>query len=77
MPRRVLQGIVVRDSCDKTIVVEVKRRVKHPLYRKFLTHSRKFMAQDSANAYKIGDSVTIRECPPKSKRKRWEVYAPS
>ena len=73
MPRRLLQGVVVSDKSDKTIVVKVVRRVMHPLYRKFITRSGKFMAHDSTNVCKVGDNVTIRECRPLSKNKCWEV----
>lgn len=72
MPRRVLQGQVVGSS-DKTVTVRVERRVMHPLYKKFLTRSKKYAAHDEENIFKVGDMVAIRECPPISKRKRWEV----
>jgi small subunit ribosomal protein S17 len=73
MPRRVLQGTVVSDAADKTVVVTVQRRVSHPVYKKFITRSKKYMAHDEANAAKTGDIVQIRECRPISKRKTWEV----
>jgi small subunit ribosomal protein S17 len=73
MPRRVLQGVVVSDKTDKTIVVLVERRVMHPIYKKFIRQSKKYMAHDEANGCKTGDVVRIRECRPLSKRKRWEV----
>ena len=73
MPKRILQGEVVSNACDKSIVVEVTRRVMHPLYKKFVKHSSKFMAHDAQNSFKVGDTVRIRECRPFSKRKRWEV----
>ncbi|WP_119677633.1 30S ribosomal protein S17 [Indioceanicola profundi] len=73
MPRRVLQGTVVSDKGDKTIVVLVERRVMHPLYKKFIKQSKKYAAHDEANAHKIGDTVQIIECAPISKRKRWTV----
>jgi 30S ribosomal protein S17 len=73
MPRRVLQGVVVSDKGDKTIVVLVERRVMHPIYKKFIRQSKKYMAHDEANACKAGDMVRIRECRPLSKRKCWEV----
>ncbi|MBM3597866.1 MAG: 30S ribosomal protein S17 [Alphaproteobacteria bacterium] len=73
MPRRVLQGRVVSDKCDKTITVIVERRFMHPEYKKFITRSKKYAAHDEKNAYKVGDLVRIRECRPLSKRKRWEV----
>ena len=75
MPRRVLQGKVVSDAPDKTIVVLVERRVMHPLYKKFVHKSKKYHAHDENNAFKVGDSVRIRECRPISKLKSWEVVA--
>lgn len=73
MPRRVLQGVVVSDKTEKTIVVLVERRVMHPIYKKFIRRSKKYMAHDETNACKTGDVVRIRECRPLSRRKRWEV----
>ena len=75
MPKRVLQGIVVSDKMDKTVVVRVERRVRHPVYKKIVRRSRKFTAHDPANLCKAGDTVRIRECRPLSKSKRWEVVA--
>ena len=73
MPRRVLQGTVVSDKMDKTIVVRVERRVRHPVYKKIIRRSRKFTAHDPKNECKTGDMVRIRECRPLSKRKSWEL----
>lgn len=73
MPRRVLQGIVVSDKMDKTIVVKVERQITHPLYKKVIRRSKKYAAHDENNTAKTGDVVKIRECRPLSKRKRWEV----
>jgi len=73
MPKRILQGRVVSDKTDKTIVVEVERRVSHPVFKKFVKKSKRFMAHDSGNAAKVGDLVRIQECRPISKRKRWEL----
>jgi small subunit ribosomal protein S17 len=73
MPRRVLQGTVVSDKNDKTIIVAVERRVMHPVYKKFIRRSKRYAAHDEGNAHKIGDVVFIRECRPISKSKRWEV----
>ena len=73
MPKRVMQGVVVSDKPDKTVVVRVERRVMHPLYKKFIKRSKKFAAHDPENKFKTGDVVRIRECPPISKRKCWEV----
>jgi len=66
---------VVSDRPDKTVVVEVERRVQHPRYKKYIRRSKKFHAHDAANEYKIGDKVRIRECKPISKLKTWEVIA--
>lgn len=73
MPRRVLQGVVVSDKGDKTVVVRVERRFQHPVYKKFITRSKKYAVHDPLNAYKEGMQITFRECAPISKRKRWEV----
>ena len=75
MPRRILHGVVVSDKSDKTVIVRVERRVMDPLYKKFIRRSKKYAAHDEANAHKIGDAVSIRECRPISRRKRWEVVA--
>ena len=77
MPKRILQGVVDSDKQDKTIVVKVERRVRHPLYQKFIKRSKKYSAHDAANVCKIGDKVRIRECAPISKNKSWEVVADS
>ena len=73
MPKRVMQGVVVSDKMDKTVTVKVERRIKHPLYKKFINRSKKYAAHDENNTCKIGDTVSIRECKPISKRKKWEV----
>src|SRR5579884_2600755 len=73
MPRRVLQGIVVSDACDKTVVVRVERRLMHPIYKKYITRSKKYAAHDEDNRYRNGDTVRIEESRPLSKRKRWIV----
>ncbi|GAB4172204.1 MAG: 30S ribosomal protein S17 [Thalassobaculales bacterium] len=75
MPKRVLQGIVVSDVNDKTVVVRVERRFMHPVYKKFITRSKKYHAHDEANACKAGDQVRIEECRPLSKLKRWRVLS--
>lgn len=75
MPRRVIQGIVVSDKMDKTVIVEVERLVMHSLYKKFIRRSKKYSAHDENNACEVGDVVSIRECKPISKNKRWEVLA--
>ena len=73
MPRRILQGVVVSDKADKTIVVLVERRVMDPIYKKFINRSKRYHAHDETNAYKQGDAVRIRECRPISKTKSWEI----
>ena len=73
VPRRVLQGTVVSDKQDKTVVVSVNRRVMHPLYKKYINRSKNYAAHDEENQFKTGDIVKIRECRPISKRKCWEV----
>lgn len=77
MPRRVLQGRVTSDKTDKTVTVLIERRVMHPLYKKFITRSKKYHAHDEENRCKVGDLVRIRECRPISKTKRWEVISES
>ena len=75
MPTRVLRGVVVSDKMDKTIVVRVERRVRHPVYQKIIRRSSKVMAHDPENRCKEGDLVRIQECRPLSKNKRWELLA--
>jgi small subunit ribosomal protein S17 len=75
MPKRVLQGTVVSDSGDKTVMVSVERRFRHLMYKKFIRKSKKYAAHDPDNRSKVGDMVRIRECRPMSKSKRWEVLA--
>ena len=75
MPKRVMQGIVISDKADCTVSVKVERRVKHPIYGKFIRQSKKYAAHDPENRFKVGDMVRIRECRPVSKSKRWEVLA--
>jgi small subunit ribosomal protein S17 len=73
MPKRILQGVVVSDKQDKTVVVRVERRYMHPIYKKFIRRTKKYAAHDPANAGKMGEIVRIRECRPISKTKRWEL----
>ena len=73
MPKRVLSGTVVSDKGEKTVVVRVERRVKHPLYGKIIKLSKKYHAHDEGNAYKAGEQVRIEECSPISKLKTWTV----
>ena len=75
MPKRILQGVVVSDAMDKTVVVRVERRVMHPVYKKFIRRSKKYSAHDETNACKVGDVVRIEECRPISKNKCWTVVS--
>ncbi|TPG48961.1 30S ribosomal protein S17 [Roseomonas nepalensis] len=73
MPKRVLTGRVTSDKQDKTVTVLVERRVMHPLYKKFIRRSKKYAAHDDTNLCREGDTVSIEECRPISKRKSWLV----
>ena len=73
MPKRVLTGTVVSDKGDKTVVVRVERRVKHPLYGKIIKRSKKYHAHDEGNEFKEGQIVRIEETRPISKLKTWRV----
>ena len=73
MPKRVLSGTIVSDKPDKTVVVRVERRVKHPLYGKIIRLSKKYHAHDQDNSYRAGEQVRIEECAPISKLKSWSV----
>ncbi|MFZ2869265.1 30S ribosomal protein S17 [Zavarzinia sp.] len=73
MPKRVLQGVVVSDKTDKTVVVKVERRVLHPVLKKVVRRSKKYHAHDETNQFKVGDVVNIQESRPYSKLKTWEV----
>ncbi len=73
MPKRVLTGTIVSDKGDKTVVVRVERRVKHPLYGKIIKLSKKYHAHDAANEFRMGEIVRIEECAPLSKLKTWTV----
>ena len=75
MPKRILQGTVVSDKNDKTVVVRVERRFAHPLLQKTVRRSKKYKAHDENNAVKTGDVVSIEECRPISKRKTWKVVS--
>ncbi len=75
MPRRVLEGKVVSNKCDKTVTVLVERKVRDPLYGKIVRRSAKYAAHDESNAYKAGDWVAIEECRPMSKTKKWKVVS--
>jgi small subunit ribosomal protein S17 len=73
MPKRTLQGVVVSDKQDKTVIVRVERRFAHPVMGKVVRRSNKFHAHDEANQYSVGDLVWIEEHKPISKLKRWAV----
>ncbi len=77
MPKRILQGVVVSDKNDKTVVVEVERRFTHPLLKKTVRRSKKYHAHDETNQFKVGDNVAIEEGRPQSKLKRWVVVNPA
>ena len=73
MPKKILNGKVIKDKNDKTIIVLVKRKYSHPFFKKVLTSSKKYHAHDEKNKYKVGDNVKLIEAKPFSKRKKWEV----
>ncbi len=73
MPKRILEGLVVSDKGDKTVVVKVERTILHPVLKKTVRKSKRYHAHDENNAYKTGDAIRIIECAPKSKLKTWEV----
>ena len=73
MPKRILQGTVTSNANAQTVTVMVERRYKHPLLHKTVRSTKKYRAHEENNTFKVGDSVRIQECAPKSKTKRWEV----
>ena len=73
MPKRILQGTVTSDANAQTVTVSVERRFTHPVLKKTIRKSKKYRAHDENNQFKVGETVRIRECAPKSKTKRWEV----
>jgi small subunit ribosomal protein S17 len=75
MPKRIVQGVVVSDKNDKTIVVKVERRLLHPVFKKTVRLSKKYHAHDEKNEAKIGEIVRIEETRPSSKLKRWALVA--
>jgi small subunit ribosomal protein S17 len=74
MPKRILQGVVTSDKNTQTVTVLVERRFTHPVLKKTVRRSKKYRAHDAQSTCKVGDTVWIRECPPISKTKRWEVF---
>jgi small subunit ribosomal protein S17 len=77
MPKRILEGVVVSDKGDKTVIVKVERTFLHPVLKKTVRRSKKYHAHDEANAVKTGETIKIVECAPKSKLKTWEVFSPA
>ena len=75
MPKRVLSGVVVSSNSNKTITVNVTRRIKHKLYKKIIRQTKKYHAHDEKNEFNIGDNVSIIECKPISKQKKWMVLS--
>ena len=75
MSKKILNGKVINDKSNKTIVVLVKRRYSHPFFKKVITSSKKYHAHDEKNKFKIGDDVKIAESRPFSKKKRWEAIS--
>ncbi|MGB3501240.1 MAG: 30S ribosomal protein S17 [Mesorhizobium sp.] len=75
MPKRILQGEVVSDKNDKTVVVRVERRFTHPVMKKTVRMSKKYKAHDENNVHKVGETVFIQESKPFSKDKRWIVVS--
>lgn len=73
MPKRILQGTVVSDKNDKTVVVLVERRFTHPLFKKTVRRTKRYKAHDETNQFKVGDKVAIEETRPISKNKNWAV----
>ena len=73
--RKVLKGVVRSDKMDKTVVVEVSRRVMHRMYKKYITKRERYKAHDENNKFRVGDTVEIIECRPISRDKRWRVMA--
>ena len=73
MTKRILQGQVVSNKSDKTIVVRVERKFRHPFYGKVISRSKKYHAHDEKNKFKEGEKVSIIECKPFSKKKTWQV----
>ena len=76
MPKRILEGVVVSDKGDKTVVVKVERTFLHPVLKKTVRRSKKYHAHDEGNQFKVGDIVAIEEGRPMSKQKRWVVVGP-
>ena len=77
MPKRILSGVVVSSNSNKTIIVNVTRRIKHKLYKKIIRQTKKYHAHDEKNEFNVGDVVSIIETKPISKLKKWKVLSNS
>ena len=75
MPKRILSGVVVSSNSNKTVTVDVSRRIKHKLYKKIIKRTKKYHAHDENNEFNVGDTVSIIESKPISKIKRWKVMS--
>ena len=75
MPKRILSGIICKATNKKTVVVEVERTFKHPIYKKYIKRSKKYHAHDETDALRVGDNVMIEETRPISKLKTWKVVS--
>ena len=75
MPKRILSGIICKATNKKTVIVEVERTFKHPIYKKYIKRSKKYHAHDESDALRVGDRVTIEETRPISKLKTWKVVS--
>lgn len=75
MPKRIMEGVVVSTKQDKTAVVRVERTYLHPLLKKTVRRSKKYHAHDEGNTAEVGQTVSIVECAPRSKLKRWELVS--
>ena len=75
MPKRILSGVVVSSNSNKTISVDVTRRIKHKLYKKIIRQTKKYHVHDEKNEFKIGDNVSIIESKPISKLKKWKALS--
>ena len=75
MPKRILSGIICKATNKKTVVVEVERTFKHPIYKKYIKRSKKYHAHDETDALRVGDKVLIEETRPISKLKTWKVVS--
>ncbi len=75
MPKRILSGVVISSKGNKTVTVNVSRRIKHKLYKKIIKRTKKYHAHDEQNEFNIGDTVSIIETKPISKLKKWKVVS--